>query len=149
MKESVWNKSGMKMLIDSGWKEFDKQTNCITTGNVYANTQLSGFIRPYKEIECNGYVKPEGELLNFDLKPFRVFRIPKEIEEYLTNKKRLKSVILYMFFVRTEDGRIEPFCWTITDSTYKLLLYCITSRHGQSYQKRLEAGKEAMRYVTE
>lgn len=39
-----WNKSGMKMIIESGFKEFDKQTNLITSGNCISNTQYSNHI---------------------------------------------------------------------------------------------------------
>ena len=148
MKESVLSKNGMKMIVDSGWKEFDKQTNCLATGNVYASTQVSSFIRPYGQTECNGFTMPEGHLMNFDMNPFRNFRMPRDIEKALKDVNRRESVILYMFFVRNKDRRIEPFCWTITDYHHRLIMYRVVADYRQNYNKRLEAAKEAMRYIT-
>ena len=34
MKEAKFNKTGTRQLVDTGWKTFDRQTNCISTGNV-------------------------------------------------------------------------------------------------------------------
>jgi len=41
MKERKWNKSGSRMLIESGWKKFDEQTDVISTGNVTSMPILS------------------------------------------------------------------------------------------------------------
>lgn len=137
------------MLIDSGWKEFDRQTNVIATGNVYANTQYSSFIRPWKETECNGFTDPEGHLIKYDLKPFQNYWIPKDIEEYLTNRNRQDSVILYMFFVRDKEGCVEPFSFVVTDYHHRLIMYRVQSYRGQRYMKQLNATKEAIRYITD
>ena len=139
----------MKQIINSGWKEFDKQTNCISTGNVYANTQYSSFIRPWKETECNGFTNPEGHLMNFDMKPFRNFRIPKCIMEILKNKERAESYILYMFFIVNKEKHVEPFGWVVTDYHHKHVTSCVTRNYGQCYLKRYNALKEAINYITE
>lgn len=65
---SKWSENGMKQIINSGFKTFDKQTNCITTGNALCSTQHSGYIRPYCEVECDGFSFKEGELMEYDLK---------------------------------------------------------------------------------
>ena len=148
MKECKWSKNGSKMLIDSGWKEFDKQTNVIATGNVYATTQYSSFIRPWKETECNGFTNPEGHLMDYDLKSFRKYAMPEDIEKYLTDHNRQESVILYMFFVRDKGGRVEPFSFVVTDYHHRLIMYRVRSYRGQRYMKRLNATKEAIRYIT-
>ena len=147
MKKRVWRKDGMKQLISSGWKLFDQQTNCITTGNAYCNTQVSSFIRPWKETECNGFIRPEGHLLNFDLQQFNRFYIPWNIEKVLKDKERNDSVILYMFFVTNKEDRIEPFCWVITDRNHKLITYRVVRHCKQSYLKRYDAAHEAMSYI--
>lgn len=149
MKQKVWRKDGMKQIISSGWKEFDKQTNCISTGNVYARTQYSSFIRPWKETECNGFTNPEGHLMNFDLKPFRNFRIPKRIMEILKNKERNESYILYMFFIVNKEKHVEPFGWVVTDYHYKYVESCVTRNYKQSYWRRYNALQEAISYITE
>lgn len=147
MKQRTYNKSGMKQIIDSGWKEFDMQTNCITTGNAYCNTQTSSLIRPFNETECNGHSFSKGHLMNFDLKQFQKFGIPENIREILRNPERGDSVILYMFFVR-DKGRVKPFCWVVTDRNYKLIDTCLVVGYGQSYMKRLSAKTEILSYIT-
>ena len=84
----------MKMIIDSGFKEFDRQTNCISRGNAICNTQYSNCIRPYTEIECNGHTFPEGHLFNYDL---QYFNISSAIRDMI--KKMGKMVCLYEFFI--------------------------------------------------
>lgn len=147
MKEKVYNKSGTKQLIDSGWRLFDKQTNCITTGNAYCNTQFSSFIRPFSKTECNGIQNPQGHLLYFDLGPFRKFQIPTLIKDILTDESRKESVILYMFFVSKEH--IEPFCWAVTTKDYKLIQSVTVYGYKQNYNKRAKASLEAISYITE
>lgn len=148
MEKRIWSKNGMKQIINSGWKEFDRQTNCITTGNAYCNTQYSSYIRPYKETECNGFVKPQGELLAWDLQQYRRFRIPEAIGKVLWDKNREKSVILYMFFITNKEGSIEPFSWVLTDYDNNLITYRLAVRWGQSYSKRMLATHEALKYIT-
>ena len=70
MKEHVWNKTGMKQIINSDYKLFNKQTNYISIGNVISNTQYSSYIRPYKEIKNGNYIGKEGDFLKFDIKNF-------------------------------------------------------------------------------
>ena len=53
MKKAEYNKTGTRMIIDTGWKTFDKQVKLISTGNVFTDTQLSLFVRPYSMTECN------------------------------------------------------------------------------------------------
>lgn len=147
MKKAIWNSTGMKQIINSGWKEFDRQTNCISTGNVFSDTQLSWFVRPYCETECNGFENPKGHLMDYDLKVFNPYHIPKWIMDILTDVNRRESYALYMFFTRNK-GTIEPFCWIITDSHYQLITYSIVCGYRQQYSKRESAAKEAISYIT-
>lgn len=147
MKEAKWSRNGMKMLIDSGWKEFDRQTNCIATGNGISNTQFSMCVRPWKETECNGFIFPEGHLLNFDMDYFRNFRVPEAIKSYLMDKSRNESVILYMFFVN-KHGRVDPFFWVVTDYSYNKIMSRLVCPCGGRYTKRLSASMEILKYIT-
>lgn len=63
-------------IFKSGHKTFDKQTNIITTGNVIANTQISGYVRPKSETECNGFIVDPGTLQAFDLKQYTFSNLP-------------------------------------------------------------------------
>lgn len=146
MEKRIYDKSGMKQIINSGWKEFDKQTNLICTGNAYCNTQFSNCIRSYNQTECNGFSNPKGDLLNFDLKPFAKYRIPRTILDIIEDKDRNEGLILYMFFT-SKNGHIEPFCWAVTDYNYKLVNYSIVCGYKQNYFKRYSAAKEAIKYI--
>lgn len=147
MKKSIYNKRGTRQIVNSGWKLFDKQTNCIGPGNCVFNTQVSSFIRPWKQLECNGRVNPEGHLTNFDLEGFRRYNIPSRMLEILRDKNREESMILYMFFVLV-NGEVEPFGWALTTKDYGLVASSVVRRYGQSYAKRYNALYEAIEYIT-
>lgn len=148
MKQAIYNKRGTRQIIDTGWKEFDRQTNLITTGNVFANTQYSSYIRPWKETECNGFVNKEGHLMNYDLRPFVQYRMPRHIEAIIRDKDRADSVILYMFFILNEQKQVEPFGWILTDRQHNYLAKGLTFDFGVNARKRLNALLEVRKYIT-
>ena len=80
MKKREWENPN-KMRFESEFKTFNKQVNLITTGNAICNTQMSMFIRPYKETKCNGFENPEGHLMRWDLQYFS--NIPQNIRKIL------------------------------------------------------------------
>lgn len=143
MKKAVYNNTGSRQIVNTGFKTFDKQTNCISTGNVYANTQISSFIRPWSETECNGFTSPCGKLMNFDLRQFSSFRMPYYIREKIEDTERTESVILYLFFIR-RDHKIQPLCWVLTDKNKHL----ITESVFNWTQKRENAMFEIIKYIT-
>ena len=147
MKESIYNKRGTRQLVDSGWKLFDRQTTLLSTGNVIAGTQVSSFIRPWRQRECGGRVNPKGHLTNFDMKPFRHFRVPGHIETVINDRNRSDSVILYMFFVRKDDS-VRPFGWALTTRNHELITSGVQRKSGENFQKRYKALKEAIAYVS-
>ena len=66
-----WNKTGSRMLVDTGYKTFDKQTNDLTDGNAITNTQYSNYIRAYNQTTTPvGETVAEGTLQKYDLKYF-------------------------------------------------------------------------------
>ncbi len=148
MKPHVFNKRGTKQLINSGWKLFDKQTNAICTGNCFLNTQISSYIRPWKETTVNGYKFPEGHCMEFDLKQFGRFRIPEHILELIRDRQREDSVILYMFFTTDRMGRIEPFGWAVTSKDYELLAAHTVWYPNKHLGRRAAALNEAIAYIT-
>jgi hypothetical protein len=133
MKKAVYNKKGTKQIIDSGWKEFDRQTNFLATGNVIANTQISFFIRPWCETECNGFTRREGELMKYDLNQFGKWHIPADLLVTIEDKNRKESVILYLFHTMTKDRYVNS---------------RVVREWGESYVKRSAALWEAIRYIT-
>jgi hypothetical protein len=94
------------MIIESGYKVFDQQSNCITRGNAICNTQYSLFIRSHEDTENYGFYFKRGELLESDLahfKPYTPNYILQKIREY--NKK--DRSYFYMFFIN-RGGRMKP-----------------------------------------
>lgn len=143
MKKAVFNKTGMRQLVDTGYKKFDKATNYIGTGNVIANTQYSLYIRPYNETECNGFTNPKGHLLNYDLSMFK--HIPLRIREILCNKTRTESYILYLFFVK--DTTVG---WVITDNRHRFVASQVDTWYGDNtFLKKSNCLAECIKYITE
>lgn len=147
MKKAIYNKKG-NQVVNTAWKEFNKQTNCISTGNVYANTQVSSFIRPWSETKCNGFDFPEGQLMKFDLQNFGRYRIPENLDKVIRDKNRKDSVILYMFFT-IRNKKVTPFGWVLTGREHHLIGWNVVRGYSESYTKRWSALNEAIQYITE
>lgn len=145
MKKCTWDNPN-KMHFDSAYKTFNRQTNVISTGNVIANTQLSGFIRPWNETECYGATRAPGHLCKYDLQYFR--NIPANIERVLYDKNRTDSVILYQFRVWKEKERAyEIIGYVLTDRNYKLIDSAVCCEYGCSFWKRASAIEECKKYI--
>ena len=127
----MWSKSGNKMIINSDFKEFNKQTNLITSGNVIANTMWGLYIRPYNETECNGLTFKEGQLFESDLKHFNISRTMKEYIKSLN-----KMVALYEIFIYW-NGEKDIIGWLIEDNGRIINMSVAYSRG--NYSKRLSA----------
>ena len=145
LKEITWDNSN-KMHMDSGFKLFDKQTNVISTGNVWANTQYSSFIRPYKEIVNGGYIGKEGDFLKFDMQYFQ--QVPEFMHRIIYDKDREKSVILYQFKVYHGEQK-EIIGYVLTDYDHYLIGSLAFAPYGRSAWKREDAIYEAMKYICE
>lgn len=81
--------------INTGNSTFDRKANgnYYGRGNVISDVQFSNYVRPFNETECNGYVRPEGYLRDFDLNHFKT--LPINIREYIKFVTDNESVILY------------------------------------------------------
>ena len=146
MKKHTWDNPN-KMHMDSGFKLFDKQTNLISTGNVFANTQRSVFIAPWSETDRNNCKWTEGRLLKSDLK-FGGFDgyLPKCIHNIVYDKNRTELIILYAFRV-FRQGREEVIGYVVTDKDYNYMNHCIIAASNGSFYKRQCAVEEAMKYI--
>lgn len=143
LKQLRWE-SPIKILMQSGFKTFDSQTSVISTGNVYAYTQISHYIRPWSETKNGFYVGKEGEFLKFDLQD--VVLPTKEFENIVLNKQRKGSVIWYKF--RTWKGMVEqPFLYVLTDADNRYLVHAIVCNSGQQIGKRVSACREILPYI--
>ena len=143
LKKIRWENPN-KIMMQSGFKTFDSQTSVISTGNVYACTQISHYIRPWSETKNGSYVGKEGEFLKFDLQD--VVLPTKEFENIVLDKSRKTSVIWYKF--RTWKGMEErPFLYVLTDADNRYLTHAIVCNSGQQIEKRVSACREILPYI--
>lgn len=125
--EEKYNKRG-NLVINSGFKGFDKATNCLMLGNCIANLMLGWYIRSFEQTECNGCHNPKGHLMNYDLQMFQQYGInTKWVENFI--KKNGKSILTmlntnrsqkrdpFAFIIQTVDGkavsRLYPKGWSL------------------------------------
>lgn len=150
-KKTVWL-NGNKMLIESGHKTFDRQTNIITHGNAVANTEFGSYVRPSSELECNGFMNAHGHLQDYDLKPFEQFGLTGKSWMWEEIVKRIDASyggILYAFFHRLDhvqlstNGNLLVHGFALTDKKHGYLWSVTVGRTAKS-TRVLE---ECLKYV--
>lgn len=63
-----WTSNGMRQVIESPHKTFNKQTNLLdNNGNMIASTQNASYVRAYNDTECNGFNFAKGHLQRQDI----------------------------------------------------------------------------------
>lgn len=143
MKKATWDNPN-KMHFESDFKLFNKQTNLITTGNAWCNTQYSSFVRPWNEVKNGGYTGKPGDFLKYDMQGF--CNVPEHIRKNLFDKERKESYILYEFFVY-QNGRREIIGHVLTDYNDRFIADNVNCNYGQSYFKRESAINECKKYI--
>ena len=147
MKEKTFDTPN-KMHFDSSFKSFDKQTNYIGTGNVWASTQFSSYIRPWNEVKNGGYIGNPGDFCKYDMQHFR--NVPDNMRSIILDKNRTESVILYEFFFYNNHREREVIGYVLTDKYYKYIEHYVDCYSGwwtKSYAKRKSAINECMKYI--
>lgn len=125
-----WNKNGNKMIINSGFVTFDKQTNYISSGNVISNTQYSGYIRKYNDIiNPVGQKVEKGHLFNFDL---QYFNISNAMRDYIENLN--EYICLYEFSIKNKR-RKNIIGWLIQRENKDIEIF-VNNEFGINYSKR-------------
>lgn len=142
MKAKQWI-NGNRMLFQSGNKTFDRKTNCISTGNVIANTQNSTFIRGKNEIVCNGQTFERGHLQQYDLNQWNHL-----LDWYVKDRVKFFAdqhgkVILYMFKHRV-GAKLTIHGFVITDKDHNEL----ARLYSNNRYKSMIVVDEAAKYVT-
>ena len=137
MKEIKWI-NGNKMLIETGHKTFDQQTNIISTGNIIANTLIGKNIRSWWDdgkglIDYETNKREPGHLFNWDIEHFKV-RMPdwirRRIEKYSQEDQYRNGMWLYeLFHFRGHDRIIHG--WILTDIKHN---WIITFNNGRSFK---------------
>lgn len=103
MKKHIWKRGGNRVVIDTGNKTFDRQCDGFHTGNVIGTVQLSSYIRPKNETECNGYQFAIGHLRTTDINSFRF--LPHFVRNKVEELTETQSAILYEIRHFISDGR--------------------------------------------
>lgn len=67
----------------TGLVSFDRQTNYIGSGNVWATTQQSSYLRSTQEIECNGFTFGRKHLFQSDVRAMCSTRAGQDAFSYL------------------------------------------------------------------
>lgn len=112
--------------INSGINVFDRQCNFITTGNHWGNCQLSAFVRPVSETECDGKRFEYGELFDADMKVFkdippRVYRairmlnadvVVSEIRHHI-GPHSARCKVVHGYIITTPDNRLVAVIQTL------------------------------------
>ncbi len=134
-----------KMRFESLHKEFNRQTNIISTGNIIANTEYGSFIRAHNNITNPvSEKKKPGFLQDFDLRPFKEsLELPDWIERRIKKYLIKKPGILYCFFHRSAGKRlVDGFALTNTDHNYIDVWYM-----NQQNWRAHSAIAEALKYI--
>ena len=143
MKAPTWDNPN-KMHMESAYKLFNRQTNCITTGNAWCSTQYSSYIRPWNEVKNYSYIGKPGEFLKYDMQFFH--DVPNRIREILYDKERTESYILYEFFV-WQNGSRDVIGHVLTDYNHNFITDSIHRSYGQCYYKRVSVIEECEKYI--
>lgn len=145
MKEIEW-RTPNRMLMESGHKTFDKQTDIISTGNIIAKTQLGFYVRAYTETECNGFTQELGKLQEADLDRWRRATTPSIVMETVRRLAKERDIILYRFFHYGKYGTMIVHGYIITTATRpyeRLWRWCC----GPTYKSKWVLS-EVLKYIT-
>lgn len=101
---------------------FNRRADLIISGNAITNVQLSNYIRPRNETECNGFKFAHGALQKVDLDTlFRQNNLLRAARRYIdTPFFETNAAIAYVFFHYVGDKR-HIHGVLITDKNYQLL----------------------------
>jgi len=140
-KKTLWI-NGNKMLFESSHKTFNHKVDGISTGNVLGNIQVSGFIRPYNELECYGVKSAPGHLQEWDLKTGTFNLLPQSLKDWIREHGKDKTMIAYSFFYWQGMQR-NIIGWIVTDGEHNFLKKV---HYGWNYKKE-SALDECQKYV--
>ncbi len=141
MKEKVWDNLN-KMHFDSPHKTFNKQCSLITAGNQVGNVVYSNYVRPFSEVECNGFINEPGHLQNYDLTK-SIVRLPSNIKEEVRKLTHDNGGIIYNFHHWNGDKRIDD-GFVLTTKDYNLIKVWYINQNW----KAKAAVDEAVKYIT-
>lgn len=143
MKKAKWV-NGNKMLFESEHKTFNKKVDCISTGNVIGTVQLSGHVRAYNELECNGRVNEPGHLQEYDLS-WLVKELPYNVKDTIRYNCKDKGCWAYHFFYWNGKHERMNIGYAITHYNYSKWFQWVANPY--NYKKE-SALNECVKYIT-
>lgn len=105
MKKHTWDNPN-KMHFESPHKTFNRQCRLISTGNQIGDVVCSNYIRPYNEVECNGFISSPGHLQDWDLTK-NIVVLPCHIREEVRRLTHDNGGIIYNFHHWNGNKRID------------------------------------------
>ena len=152
LKQKTWANS-KKMRLDSDYAEFNRQSDVITTGNVYSSTQKSRHIRPWSMDTWGGKTYEKGRLMEADMNGFKPIG-SDVITNAIYDEHRDSDVILYEFFLKKygkEKGKgvKDVIGHVLTDDKNKLIGYILYVPERNAIAKRRSALYECMNYIAD
>lgn len=98
MKKPIFWITPNHMLMDSGYKTFDRQCRAILTGQQIGDVVTSAYVRSYDDTECNGHTFKPGHLQNFDLDFVGAEAMPLDLRNQVSALATKGDLLLYKFF---------------------------------------------------
>ena len=140
MKQKEWLTPN-RMLFESDHKEFNRQVDSISTGNVIGSVQTSLYVRSATDTECNEQQFPTGQLRQVDVSLWmRIGGLPPDVLQYVMEVTETEEIILYRFFHHTGNKRIVH-GYIITTASYLPLRFFVTGPTHKSESVIQEAAK--------
>ena len=128
-KIKEWDKGKDKMIINTGHKAFDEQTNLIAEGNIVASTVWGKYVRSWGDVKSHyrGTDPEPGYLQQFDLEWFYPILSPDErrVLREMVAGIELK-VCVYVFFHYRNGTQIIVHGFSITNAEDHKLLKVVT-----------------------
>jgi len=93
-KKAVWAPGGNRMIVETGHKTFDRQTNCISPGNITANTMTGWACRAWNT-PANPFGEPcrPGEMQHYDVRIW-----PEQVRQMCQKLFDTRDGWVYEFF---------------------------------------------------
>lgn len=123
-----------KIPFITGHRTFDRQSEAsFFTGNAITNTQLSFFVRPVNETECNGFKNAPGVLFKHDIDGFGP-DVDQRVVSFVRGLK--KKVVVYQLRhwtgARSSQKKIIH-GYIVTDTKDRVLQIFKRCRHPKSH----------------
>lgn len=134
-RKAIYNSKG-NQVVETGFKRFDRETNCISYGNIIANTIYGNYIRPYSKVKNYAYIGKPGEFMKYDMQHFK--NIPYGMRRILEDENRKESYCLYELFTHPNGNR-EVFGYILHDRDRRLIDSQVVCYGNQTWYKRREA----------